>query len=660
MSDMPTAPPPFGWHKAIPLLLLAGFAAYTSAVNTTFVLDDGFWITRHPSIGNAAEYLRAGGGRLLVSLTVLVNHRLGGFNPIGYHLFNIAVHLAAGVTLFALLRRVLSAPRRAGRFAGRADGLAFAAALLWLVHPLNTSAVTYVIQRSESLMGLFFLLTFYCWTRAADGRRGLWLGLAVLSYAASCLSKEVAVTLPPLLVLFDRLFLAGSWREVFSRWPGYLGVAAVWAWKMQFALGAAGGGTDVGVGFGISLTPKQYALTQTGVILHYLRLSFWPVGLCSDYLDWPVANELADVWPTAVGLGLLLLASAAALIVRPAVGFLAAWFFVILSPTSSVVPIIDVAFEHRMYLSLIAVCVGVVLFADRLLALVPNPRLRTALGGLALVVAAVALGRWTLLRNTVYRSEAIFWEAASVARPNNLRAKMTVASFRTDTGQFDAADRLFAEVSTLAQQSRIYRIYRANWCRKSGDLSAAAELFRGLLSEQWAAKYRYTGGFAVRAFLAHGDTGEAAALTKQMVDDTPGSALYWVLHAAAELSAGRPTEAMTALEQATRIDLTASRLYAAEARELVMAKPVSPAAGRGNWELAYRFAAAAALSDAALPEWFDTLAQAAARTGRFPEAVAAAKRGIDAAERAGDTAWVSALQDRLKLYEAGKVYGPTD
>jgi tetratricopeptide (TPR) repeat protein len=644
----------------VPLLVLATLLAYAGAVNTAFVFDDTYWITRNAQIGDAAGYLGSSPDRALVSLTVLLNYRLGGTNPLGYHLFNVGVHLAAGLTLFCLVRRLLALPRWGGRFAGRADGMAFAAALLWLVHPLNTQAVTYVIQRAESMMGLFFLLTFYCWVRAAGGGGRGWFVLAAASYLAACLCKEVAVTLFPLLVLFDRVFLAAGWREVAGRWPGFAAVGAVWGLKLyrSFA-GALGGGTAVGIGFGLATSPSRYALTQTEVILHYLRLAVWPTGQCGDYLDWPVANSLADVWPSALALAAVLVAAAVALVTRPAVGFLATWFFVILSPTSSVMPISDVAFEHRMYLPLAAVVVGGVLLADTLLRRLAQPAPRVV-GRAALASAAVLLGWLTHQRNAVYRTEAAFWQDAHAKRPGNIRAKVTVAAFRMNEGRLAEAAELLDAPSDADARHFEYRQKKGGWYFAAGDYPAAVAWFRQMLTDPWPLTVRFIGAQTARAMLANGDASAAVEVARKLVADSPSSADHRFLLAVAELAAGFEREAAGSWEAAVRLDPRVLQWNVAAARATLFAPPAAPKARPGLLELAYWYAKTTCRADATHPDWFDTLAMAASRTGRFPEAVAAAKQGIEAADTADDTVWKAALQDRLKRYAAGQVYGPSE
>ena len=173
------------------------------------------------------------GGRPVVSLTLAINYALGGMNVWGYHAVNLAIHILAAWTLFGVMRRTLLLPALQERFGSAATPLALAAALLWTIHPLQTESVTYVIQRTESLVGLFYLLTLYCVIRGADVRPASDRPGTRAPSAASCLlgmaTKEVMVTAPLIVLLYDRTFLAGSFREAWRRRCGlYLALAATW------------------------------------------------------------------------------------------------------------------------------------------------------------------------------------------------------------------------------------------------------------------------------------------------------------------------------------------------------------------------------------------------------------------------------------------------
>jgi len=180
-------------------------------------------------------------GRQLINLSLAVNYAVGGTRVWGYHALNLAVHILAGLTLFGIVRRTLLQPRLRGRFGAAANGLALTTAVLWTVHPLQTESVTYIIQRCESMMGLFYLLTLYCFIRgAASQRPRLWYGLCVTACALGMACKEVMVSAPLMVLLYDRTFVSGSFRVAWRRHGRLLGALAG-TWVLLGYLVASGG-----------------------------------------------------------------------------------------------------------------------------------------------------------------------------------------------------------------------------------------------------------------------------------------------------------------------------------------------------------------------------------------------------------------------------------
>jgi Tfp pilus assembly protein PilF len=485
----------------------------------------------------------------------------------------------------------------------------------------------------------------------------------VLSYLACCHCKEVCVALPPLLWAFDRAFLADRWRTVVrERGVPHLAILAVWGYTLRPVIaGAAGGAEAAGIGFGLNITPFQYLLTETEVLLHYLRLAVWPTGQVGDALDWPVAKSVGEVAPALAAVVALFLTGAVLLYLRPAVGFLFAWFFVVLGPTSSVVPIRDVMFEHRMYLPLVAVLTGLVFAADAALRAVP---FRYSLGRPAvaltlLAVAAVALGRATAARNAVYRTNNAFLENAYAVRPDNLRAKGSVANIRLTEGRYDEARKMLDEVGAVNPTVTTYRIFIGHIAYLNGRFERAADYFRGLLADPWEGMSRYVYRFLIPCELAAKRYADAATHAREHVAKFPDSGPYRLILAACELSAGDPAAARIAAADALVRDPAAATTLAAEARQALFAKHPVPAAQGGLWEVAYWWAAAANLAaNDANPEWLDTQAQLAARLGRFADAKAVGAKGVAAS--ATDPVWKAAHEERLMHYRKNEVYGPKD
>ncbi len=422
------------------LIALAGVVVYLNSFSGVFVLDDVQHITQNTKIESLepiSKFLRD--QRPVVTLSLAINYALGERQPWGYHLFNVAVHLAAGLTLFGVVHRTLGRHASTAIRPSAVPWLAGTVALIWVVHPLQTQCVTYIIQRAESMMGLFYLLTLYCLIRSLDARLapGWWLA-AIGACAAGMASKAVMLTAPVMTLAYDRLFVSASFREAFRRrWPLYVGLACTW--YILWATGVAPGvlntqpKIDATVGFShTGCTPLEYALTQPGVILHYLRLAIWPHPLCLDY-RWPIARDVVSIVVPGLVLVLLLGGVVWALRRRSWLGFGGLWFFLILSPTSSFIPIKDAAFEHRMYLPSAAVVTllvvgGYRLCCGRRLPIGAPNRIRAGVMAAVVVLLVLLLGSGTIRRNRAYDSLVTMYQDVVRTRPNNARAYTNLGS----------------------------------------------------------------------------------------------------------------------------------------------------------------------------------------------------------------------------------------
>jgi tetratricopeptide (TPR) repeat protein len=424
------------------IIVLAALAVYYNSFSGPFILDDQLAITDNPTIRHFGSALSpplaaTTGGRPLLNLTFALNYALNGFGLWGYHAFNLLVHVLAGLVLFGIVRRTLLRSRcelcRAGPSSTdqatgftEATTLALAVAVIWIVHPIQTEAVTYISQRAESLMGLFYLLTLYCFIRSQDsghrsrekqsGFRPLWMLASIFSCLLGVMSKEIIVTAPVMVFLYDRTFSAGSFREAWhQRWRYYLGLAGTW---LPLACLMAGlqqrhAGFDQGVAW------WSYALTSCRSVVLYLKLAVWPHPLVL-YYGTDLIQHATEAGPYALILAVLLAGVAIALRYRPAIGFAGAWFFVILAPTSSVVPVaLQPMGEHRVYLSLAAV-IG--LFVLGLYAWVGRRSL------VVFAAVAVGLGWLTIQRNQDYGSELAIWSDTVAKRPDNAWARSNLGT----------------------------------------------------------------------------------------------------------------------------------------------------------------------------------------------------------------------------------------
>ena len=411
-----------------PWVLVLGIGlAYSGTLHSPFVFDDESSIANNSSLHSLADLgavlapsEHAGvGGRPLLNLTYALNYAWGGNGVEGYHLVNIVIHVLSAFALLAVVRRSLRSPALPEAIRTAGWSLAFLATALWAWHPVQTQAVTYLSERAESLMGLFYLLVLVCFFRGVDAERPaartLWFFSSVLSCLAGVGSKELIVTAPVAVVLVDTVLVGGSLlSSLRERWPLYLGLFASWiplGYLMQ-------GLHNRGVGFSQGVTAFDYLLVESRALSIYMERAIFPHPLIFDY-GWYRPLSLSEALPTLALIAGLLAAVVGLWRRHTALGLLGAFFFLLLSPTSSVVPIASqpVA-ESRLYLPLASLMLLLVLAAHSLLKARAVPVLRCVAVGFACL---------TFLRNRDYAQARHLWEDTVAKCPENARAHTNLA-----------------------------------------------------------------------------------------------------------------------------------------------------------------------------------------------------------------------------------------
>jgi len=401
------------------------------------------------------------GGRPLVNLSLALNYRLGQLSPAGYHLFNVVVHLLSAILLWAIVSETLRLDFFNAKSAQAADALALLVALVWALHPLQTECVAYVTQRTELMMGLFYFATLFCslqyWAATSPERRHSWLVAAILSCLAGAACKEVMVTAPVIVLLFERTFISGSFRRALEKsWPLYAGLLL--SWGLLLALNIDGPRART-AGFGHGAPVLAYWATQAMVLLMYLRLALWPWPLVIHY-EIPLLDTIPAALPyvlPAAALGLVTLVLIAR---RASAGFLGAWLFVILSPTL-VVPMTDeIAAERRMYLPLAAIVSLVVVGGYALAARMarktatepaPESAARTSLAIVAaggLIVVAIC-GLTSLRRVALYDDNVTLYQDALLYQPSDWIIRANLASALNNAGRPQEAIEHYLEALRL-------------------------------------------------------------------------------------------------------------------------------------------------------------------------------------------------------------------
>jgi len=626
------------------VLVAAGVLAYSNSLNGEFLYDDFPAIVDNRSIRALwppSRILKTPAetpvsARPVVHFTFAVNVAMGGFEVWGYHAVNLAVHLLAALALFGIVRRTLLAERLRGRFGRASCGLALAVALLWMLHPIQTECVAYITQRLESVMGLLYLLTLYCAIRGFQSGQKGWYVLSVLACALGMGSKEVMVSAPLVVLLYDRALAAGSFKKALRRrWGLYAALAATWLVLAACVLSSP---RSRSAGFELGMTPWQYLRTQAGVILHYLRLSFWPDELLLDYY-WPVAGSASEWLPQGIAIVAVAALAGVALWRNAPWGLLGAWFFLILGPSSSFIPIItEVAAEHRMYLPLAAVIAAVVVGAfvlgRRALERSSDAeRLRRPLawGGAGLVgAAAVTLGIFTFARNEDYRRALDIWTDNVIKQPWNPRARGSLGAAYESYGEMLGRPEYF-------EKAREH--YQAVLYADPNHPDALGRMGK-LLAKRYG-RHREALGYYERIIRFHPDQAPAHNNRALIMERL-----------------GRREEALAHIRETVRLFPDRADSHFILAFMLFQ---------RGLYAQAvvqYREALRCAPDT---PQYLEQLAEAYAQTGQFNRAVQAVEQAIEIAERLQREdaraglgrsreldGLLRALRGRLGLYRAGK------
>ncbi len=432
------------WPSVVLVLLAAAVGAvYSQSLGAPFVFDDTQAVLGNPSIRHLWPLWEPAGGaplrppqqfptagRPLVNLSLALNYHFGQLDPVGYHAFNVVVHVLGAMLLWGIVRRTLRLEFFGQRFERTASALATLVALVWALHPLQTEAVEYVTQRTELMVGFCYLATIYASLRfftAIDIRdRNNWCAVATIACLAGMACKEVMVTAPLMVLLFDRTFVTGSFRQALVRSGRlYAGLAAGWLLLIALNYNAPRSGS---AGFHLGLPATTWWLTQAEVFCMYLKLAFWPWPL-SIYYEMPYHSTLSTAWPWVLATGIVVCGTIGLVWKRTALGFVGAWVLLILSPTLVVPIATEVAAERRMYLPLAALVTLILAGGFSLLQMAARRVLPAAGRGWPLgITAAAALmvaGVFAALdvrRLQTYENSMTIWQDTLSHQPDNCLA----------------------------------------------------------------------------------------------------------------------------------------------------------------------------------------------------------------------------------------------
>ena len=408
--------------KIFLLIAIISTAVYFNSFHNSFHFDDQHFIVENtyirdirniPSFFFSPNYLSfekafTSHYRPLLVTSYAINYELGGLQPAGYHVVNLLFHVGSAFLVYLILDAMLLTARHPELVSGSLWFIIpIATALIFAVHPFNSEVVNYITARSSVMCSFFYLMSFYFWIRFRSQKGSYFYIISLLAFILAMLTKEIAITLPLMLFLYDFYFLRGSLRRYLAYLPYVLLVIVPYLAYRIVVYGHIVGGTR---------PYMQNMLTQTTVLLKYIQLMFFPVGLTIDH-DIKSADTILNGTVIVAILLLLLVIAATYVLFRlgrewRVVSFFILWFFITLLPTT-VIPLNAILQENRGYLGGIvtAVIAGVVISKLKRKILFP-----------ALVVLVMMFSFFTVQRNSVWSNDLSLWNDAVVKSPLSARA----------------------------------------------------------------------------------------------------------------------------------------------------------------------------------------------------------------------------------------------
>lgn len=446
------------------------------------------WESLHPAVyGRFERHQRI--DRPVAYLSLAANYAIGGTDPFGYHVVNFLIHLLTTVVLYLLARMTLEQTAISERYGKSAHAIALLSAMLWAIHPIQVTAVTYVIQRMAAMAALFSLTALLCFVRGSISERKsgkiTWYALSLTCGLLAFGSKQNAVMLPVSMVIYAWVFLS----------PPSVGKTQLLRWLWPAAaiiLIALIAGHYVGLDYLTSgyrdrpFTLTQRLLTEPRVIWFYVWLLVYPISSQFALLhDFPVSTGIAAPWTTGLCIALLVVVVAGAASQRkkhPLLSFGILFFLVNHVVEGSFLPI-ELVFEHRNYLPSVFLCVAA---AAGILAVIDHfaeSRFVQRMAIACVVLIVIAAGHTTYMRNTLFTSRVALWQQNVKTAPNLHRPRHNLGRALFDVGDTeDAKTELLAALDSksgarLSQKLVTYYnlglIYRSE-----GNLAAAEDAFR--------------------------------------------------------------------------------------------------------------------------------------------------------------------------------------
>ncbi|MFH1216149.1 MAG: hypothetical protein V1706_06585 [Pseudomonadota bacterium] len=430
-NNTPSLPVEWGLLSLCSVLV---FFLYGNTLTGEFLFDDLRLIPNNPAI--RLQELTLGGlakaaftTRPVAMVSFALNYYFHQYAVAGYHVVNILIHIATGIFLYFFIKSTINLPSLKDRY-GHNRYLALVVALVWMVNPLHTQTVSYIVQRMNGLAAMFYILSMLCYVQAriADGqpvKRTLLSACCGLSALFALGSKEIAATLPFFILLYEWFFFQEMSRK-WLRTASFILAAILVATGALFFLfpqflpaGILTKGYEP-----YPFTMGQRLLTESRVVMLYLGLLFFPhpSRLNLDY-DFPVSYSLFQ--PSTTFLSILCILSLILVAVciasrEPLLSYCILWFFGNLVIESTVIPL-DLVFEQRTYLPSMLVILLVVLLVERFWRVYPLPKL------IAFFLVVAVCSFWTVERNRDWSNALTMMIDNAEKSPDKARPAYNVA-----------------------------------------------------------------------------------------------------------------------------------------------------------------------------------------------------------------------------------------
>ncbi|MBI5235398.1 MAG: tetratricopeptide repeat protein [Deltaproteobacteria bacterium] len=458
----------------IALLFVIGFLIYSEAMKGPFLYDDDAYLLKNALIYRLDNFLVLPFNRYVTFLSFAVNYAISGLIPFDFHAVNVFIHVVNSVLVYAFVIRIFRTPRMGGHERtssnGKAHSIAAMAALIFVSHPMQTQAVSYITQRFASLATLFYLLAVVLYldyrlheTGAPQWRRFPPYCLSLFFAVVAQFTKEISYTVPAIVVLLEVVFFdarteVGGVRKRLLRLLPFVAIFAVLpfifltaSW-IDSSAGAANIVRNLQVAELVSLSSYDYLMTQFMVVVMYLRLLVWPAGqrllyeipLYTSFFIPSVLMSfvfLASIF--SIGVYLCFACRSVSASLRPLIGFGILWFFITISVESSIVPIRHLIFEHRVYLSsagaFMAVSAFIYLLLNYLHSRLNRNEWMPRIWRLLIFVIVSALSITAYNRNMVWTDRLVFWKEVVAKAPKTAHAYQNLGSVYFDRGKHEEA-----------------------------------------------------------------------------------------------------------------------------------------------------------------------------------------------------------------------------